>query len=295
MALKLLRKKTKATGRKAMVNQNLGRVEPMAKKNRFSFYASSRYISRDSRLKLLVQKMLRNKVESMVVVIVLLVLVQSLFAGSTPRIQYVGVVPAGAYGRSADYLDVASQLIAEDTGNVFKPTYDGDQLATKMKIRFPEIETINSYVSLVGRRPEIVVKLTKPELYYQTPSGLYLSGSSTKLVVVPLKTLQLPTLVDESGVTSATLPLSAEQYSTLVGLSTRLEQLNIKVDKYVLPGRPYEVEIRIVGTSYYVKASLQGEGSEQAVALSEALKTIVPKNQPTQYIDIRAVDRVFLK
>ncbi len=181
-----------------------------------------------------------------------------------------------------------------------KVTLDTNGIASQMKQKFPELESVVVTVPIVGNRPVIYVAPAHPVLKLETASGSYVLSSKGFAYhgdMTDKEIIALPQLIDLSGVRpdpgKPFLPLSTVTFALAV--QYQLSKASIAVDALMLPqGAPFEFDVRLVGKPYIIKLNLQ----EDPVVQSGAVVAVVQKlggALPGQYIDVRVPGRAYYK
>lgn len=187
--------------------------------------------------------------------------------------------------------------------NKSKLLINTDELANKLREKYPELGEIAIVLPLVGRRPIVQVQPAKPALILGTASGGYVVDETGRIIadaesVASSIRDRLPTLQDESGLQleRGKYALSTDVVELASEVAAQFSEKGVKIQTMTLPIAPHELHVRVSGLPYYIKFNTKGEGRVQAgsyIATKQKLEadTVIP----SQYIDVRVEGRVFYK
>jgi hypothetical protein len=135
-------------------------------------------------------------------------------------------------------------------------------------------------------------------------SGKEFIISATGIAVAPasklsnIATFHLLLLTDQSGLTIR-LGGAALSSTDIVFIQTVKEQFtahNLTISSLTLPSASSELDVRINGTSYFIKFNLGTDANQQIGSFLAVRKYLTSNNiTPSQYIDVRVLGRAFYK
>jgi hypothetical protein len=201
------------------------------------------------------------------------------------------------------YEQAATQYLS-GLANSNKLTINTKQIASQLTRQFPELTSTSVSLPIVGSQPTIFIQPATPRLVLATPSGgPYILDSSGRALIVSsqvkdLSNLQLPVVVDESGLKVAlgAIALPRATVSFIAEVAEQLRAKKLTVSSLVLPVGSNELHVRINGAGYYIKYNVYGNAREEAgahLALKERLEQ--QKLIPREYIDVRVEGRGYYK
>lgn len=179
---------------------------------------------------------------------------------------------------------------------------------TKIKTMFPEVESAVVVTPLAGRRLQVGLELEKPLARLNqalSNSQAVLSYSGTVVLeddatLINEKFAQIPSIsipnitysVGDQILTSSEaglIRLLINEFDGSTPYRHKVKSIEFDVQKR-------EIRVRFESVSYFAKLTPERESRVQVGALVSALKSMTEQSSlPTEYIDVRVDDRVFVK
>lgn len=201
------------------------------------------------------------------------------------------------------YQEAAEDYLRDSVLNRSKFLVDTGGLSRELKSEFSEIATVTVTLPIMGRRPVIEIQTTKP-------SFILVSGTTSMLVgnngialvnvrdVKDMSTLTIPTIQDQSGVQleagKPALPQEQAQFISIV--REQLEGQGLSIDNLTIPQSPYDLHVRVQGTSYYIKFNILEDPLQQTGSyMALRAKLEAEKVTPAEYVDVRVGERAFYR
>lgn len=251
------------------------------------------------------KKTTRNAV-LVVLLLVLIVVIAGLYSGSHPKIV---VIEPNGYSymphSTSEYQKAATEAIDSSLYNHFKVTLSSSVIGNQLIKRFPEIAYAGVTLHLIGSTPTVYVQLTKPCLIYRVggnseylvgDNGVII-GSSSLLNSEELASLPLVYAPYNRQLNSGDQVLSSANVTFIQTVKDALTAKKVAVSKMDLVPGAEELEVYIVGASYYVKFNLHETDALQQVGTYLAtINTLKQQNNiPSRYIDVRVDGRAYYK
>lgn len=246
----------------------------------------------------------RRFVYSVIGAIVIGVIFGSLYIGTSPTIQLVkGYEDQQTLRQTEVYQREASKYLSKSLANHSKITVDGQGLERHMRSMFPELQLIELTLPAVGSQPILVIQPSKPLVALQTStSGSYIVDESGFAIATAesFTGTSLPIVVDQTALIvklgSQVLPKSSIRFISSV--LAQYEAKSLSVESLILPQSAYELNVRTVGDSYYVKYSMMnGETTAQQIGSYFTMRDylVSKKVSPSEYVDVRTSGRAYYK
>jgi hypothetical protein len=240
-----------------------------------------------------------------IAVVFVALLVNSLFVGTTPRLERVGDARAAIFLRSPQtYEQAAAALMGKSLTNRTKLTIDTAGIASKMAQQYPELGTVTLLLPVVGYQPVLRVEPAAPALILTSAGGQsYVLDAIGRALITPsqapnVSKLGLPVVTDQSGLPlqlgKQALPSTTTHFITEV--TGQLQAVKLTIASLTLPKGTSELDVRLVGQPYFVKYNLMGNAREEAgsfLAVKQQLER--DHKTPGQYIDVRVEGRAYYK
>ncbi len=201
------------------------------------------------------------------------------------------------------YKKAVSDYINRSPINRSKLFFDSKGLSDELKKQFPEISAVAVSMPIVSRRPVVVIQASRPGFVLVSGRNSYIIGVNGLTLArasdVDNRLSQELKVVDDQSGSSVQLGKSAFPQEQSLFICTVIEQLeaqNIKVDSLSLPKSPYDLSVKVVGQSYFVKFNIL-EDAKQQVGSYIALKNKLQEEGKVakEYIDVRVGERVYYK
>jgi hypothetical protein len=202
------------------------------------------------------------------------------------------------------YKKAAIKLFNKSFTNHNKLTLNTDNIVNKLEQEFPELANVTVQFQLLGDSPNIYLQPAIPAMLMANGSGKEFIISATGIAVAPasklsnIATFHLLLLTDQSGLTIR-LGGAALSSTDIVFIQTVKEQFtahNLTISSLTLPSASSELDVRINGTSYFIKFNLGTDANQQIGSFLAVRKYLTSNNiTPSQYIDVRVLGRAFYK
>lgn len=213
--------------------------------------------------------------------------------------------PANVFLRDSKVYEQASQKVLRSSLlNKSKVTIDTAGFDRKMREQFPELSIASVTLPLMGRRPIVELVVVEPAMVLSVKGGeSYVLDQDGRAIMTAseakgLGSLQLPQVSDESGDSFKTGEgvLTKQSVTFITTFVNQLSSKNAKVSTITLPPLASEVQFRIDGQPYYIKASLMSDARQSAGSyLAMKAKLTSDNITPAEYIDVRVEEKVFFK
>jgi hypothetical protein len=197
------------------------------------------------------------------------------------------------------YTADIQRIVESSVFNTNKLTLQRADIENQLLGLFPELESAQVRYSLVGRRPEIYLKVYKIPFIYEA-QGMKYSISEVGRVVGALE--DIPTAInpviihDESGISikKGDTVMTSSDVTFITEVKSALEQKGRKVEYMRITSVPREIFVKLVDTNYQIRMYLEDDANLQVGTYLAAEKTLGEGGVvPTQYIDVRAGEKVF--
>lgn len=241
-------------------------------------------------------------------VIALLAILISIIYASTitpnPRLVLLGQGDSANLLRDKQQYTMAAQEILQ--GNLLnrsKITIDSQGLSKQMRQRFPELSDVAITLPLMGRRPVVEVVAAQPVLRLSSQGETYLLDETGRALIrqkdaAALVQAKLYEVKDQSniGVSLGKGVLPKDTVAFITTFTKYATSAGLTPTEIILPTRASEVQLRYKEISYYVKASVLTD-PRLAVGQFLAVKNRLSKdgNKPTEYVDVRVEEKVYVK
>jgi len=201
------------------------------------------------------------------------------------------------------YQAAAKKILDKSIFSHTKLTINTTNLTIQMKQQFPELQDVVVTLPLVDHRPLVQLIARRPGILITSRQGTYgLDTNGIAMIqgkdVDGLANLKLIKVTDETD-----LPiklgngiLTSQEVTYIQVLIAQLEANKMVIESVSLPSAVNELHVKVSGQPFYVKFDMQNDPRTSAGAF---LATLNQLNQdhtvPSQYIDVRLEDRVYVK
>lgn len=202
-----------------------------------------------------------------------------------------------------EYSSKASEFLANSIINRSKLLIDSEGLSAYLKQEFPELAAVTVTIPVFGRQPIIKIQTTQPSFMLKSGGKTYLVGVNG-VALISLDTikdsskLNLLTVNDESGVAleSGKAVLPKDQAMFIAVIIEQLEKQNRAVESLTIPASPYDLHAKLKDSPYKIKFNIMDEPKQQVGSLITLQDRLASQGiVPSEYIDVRAGERVFYK
>lgn len=215
-----------------------------------------------------------------------------------------------SYRKRTTYQAIATQSLQDDWRNRWKLLLQAKSIEHTLYEALPEARSVAVRSSLFGRKPEVIIHTDAPLAWFDQPNApSVLLSERGKLLLPELQAdnpdpqfsrSSLPSLRNETGVTGTVSMqfFSPEEVNALRQLLYQIQQdKDSQLPQLRLTTAPREIEIREPNRGGYAVRMLLNETiDEQYGALRAAQKQLATRQQtPSAYIDVRLVDRVYVR
>lgn len=222
---------------------------------------------------------------------------------TTPRV----MVAANESGKQlqrdeAVYADFISSELKRSVFNKSKLTFDSKPLTKSLRKEFPEIDNAIVTIPLLGHRPVVHLAVSSPAFVLASQNGAYyLSAKGIPLVRVSEAKNQIHGLKTVSDQTN--LPITVGQQvlpeDTVSFISELIQQFDATetgIESIILPLEANEVQVRLVGKSYFVRLNVLEDARTQVGTLLAVINRLTEsREEPKEYIDVRVQERAYYK
>lgn len=231
------------------------------------------------------------------VAVIILGYVSSL--SSRPHVSVQGM----QYRSAADYEKRVQQAFGNDVRNRVKPFLRTKSLEQAISDAIPEAQTVIVSSSLLGHRPEVKIITDVPAAIFSQPNSTDYILSNRGRLLLPagdtnIPTVSLPIIQNLTGVQGK----AGEQFmrpDETLAFTRLLAQYVADSSKplFTLTTTPHEITAKELGRgTYYGKYLLSDTITTQYGSLRATEKKLQELGQaPTEYIDVRLVDKAYYK
>ncbi len=207
-----------------------------------------------------------------------------------------------------EYKKAADQLLGQSIISRNKITFDHQAFSKAMLDRFPELLAADVGLPVVGQTPTIRLVASPSVLRMRLGNGdQTILLDKRGRVLMPISAVigrkdeleRLPLVIDDTASAPAEMGknvMSTQSVQFIKSFTEQLAAKNISVNLVKMTGQASEVRFEPTGQRYFVKASLM---TDPRVAAGEYMavkqKLSADKKEPTEYIDVRVEERVFVK
>lgn len=227
----------------------------------------------------------------------------ALTLNTNPIVEIVDDTSTSVKHPVAQYQTAASKLQQQSIFNQFKLTIDTLGIASELQQKFPEINTAEVTIPVLGRRAKVELTTISPAFVVTTSTGrsYYIAsdGRATSLTQdYAVKPKASVTIIDQSGlpITPGKQVLTRDTVNFINQIIAQMQAAGVAITSFELPQNPYELRMRVEGRPYYVKFHSLGDARIQAGDFLAVRERLTGEGQtPGEYIDARVEGRVFYK
>ena len=235
---------------------------------------------------------------------IILLLVNLLGLSSNAKIVIVGSKNNTIFNRVsvANYQTAYKKFMTKSLWNDNKITFRKNDLINYLLNDFPELARVDLTIPFLSSQPTIYLSPTSPALILIEPNGFFAIDSKGRAIaeasnLSSLGLNTLPEVTDLSGVQVSLGKLSLSS-SDVFFIQEVVGQLNVKgykIAKMTLPSDSAELDVYLVGQSYYIKFNLENNDPRQQAGTFLATIAYLKARgiTPTQYIDVRVNGRAY--
>ena len=201
------------------------------------------------------------------------------------------------------YEKIANELMTKDIFNKSKISFDTRTYKENLLKAIPELQDVVVSVPLVGRNIVLGLTFVKPAYLYTVNNINYVLGSDGVIlseasgvsseVLGPLKRLTdvapLKVSIGQTVLLSSDILFINKVFNDLEGAKKEIKSVT-------LPEGAGELYVSLVNEPYSIKFSLLGDAQTQIGAYIATIEKLQAEGtMPSEYIDVRLGERVFVK
>lgn len=207
------------------------------------------------------------------------------------------------YRQNTEYSKAVNDALQKNWFNLLKPTLNKSQLEKDIKKSLPEASVVQVSVPFIGHRPEVKIYTDKAmAIFSETDSEKYVLSERGR-VLLPVgesvaDSRNLPVISNKSGIKleegkQFITPSQAEAIRKLIFQSATKDTKTITLQ---IPLQPQEVYFsNSAEGKYYVKFMLDPSTINQQYGAYIAVIKKLAGDKPSEYIDARLADKIFVK
>ena len=206
-----------------------------------------------------------------------------------------------------DYKNTIQEYSNTSIFNKSKLSFDALGLRNKLRSEFPEIESAQVQIPVVGRNIVVEIEPRKPKFLLRSQEGTAIIGQNGIVLqrddnsasTIENNDIDLLTIEDTSRIRieqgRPVLPSQSALFFSIVN-----EQLiagDLRPTKFVISSSPYDIEIQFQDKKYTARFNVLEGAKQQSGALLAFLSNREEKGlpMPRTYIDVRVPERVYYK
>jgi len=214
-----------------------------------------------------------------------------------------------SYRSNEDYTSITKSILNQSVFHKNKLTISSTDFEGRVMAAFPEVTSVSSIVPLAGRVLNVGMKLDSPMLRMTIDGQRQgIVGESGRLVLIadsesilndysalPNIVLEPKVSFDEGDLILTTqerglITLLISEFDGLTAeYKPKLTSLRFRVDKR-------EIQANFKGKLFYAKLTPEVDAKLQVGALVATLKQLAEQgSEPTEYLDVRVEERVYVK
>lgn len=209
------------------------------------------------------------------------------------------------YHERSYYQEFVSSQFTNDVTSQTKFTINTADIERKIADGLPEVDVAKIVLPVLGRRPTVVLSLRKPALLLMstTNNGTAIDNNGVAFTEASrldseLKS-RLPIVLDESNI-DIDIGKQAVTRDMVTFLNNFLGQASNKsltVSKIVMSRRINGLDFYFDGISYFVKTDTSVDARQQFGSFYALINHISKEGggAPKEYVDVRAVEKVYYK
>lgn len=207
------------------------------------------------------------------------------------------------YRQEVEYSTAVNEALQKSWLNMLKPTINKTQLEEDIKKALPEASIVQVSVPFIGHRPDIKIYTDKAmAIFSESDTEKYVLSERGR-VLLPVgesvtDSKSLPVITNKSGIKleegkQFITPNQAEAIRKLIFQSATKDTKTISLQ---IPLQPQEVYFtNSAEGNYYVKFMLDPDTINQQYGAYLAVINKLAGAKPTEYIDARLADKIFVK
>lgn len=206
--------------------------------------------------------------------------------------------------QEADYKQAASKYLASSILNRNKLTVDTEGLSRDLLSSYPEISSVNATVPFLSDTLNVYIGPAQPAIILNESDGVFAVDDNGRVMfkIVPSQVNSMgdvPSVTDQSGLNVHVnkLVLPSEAVSFIQQVVGQLKAKGMPISSMTLPSGTGELDVRVVGESYYIKFNLENNDPRQQAGTYLATIAQLKSEHvtPSQYVDVRVDGRAYYK
>ncbi len=200
------------------------------------------------------------------------------------------------------YESVARSVMQRSIFNKTKFTFDARRFKDDFLKELPEVKDVNLSIPLAGKKPVAGVTFVKPLYVFTVSNNEYIVGENGVILanaqdVASSKKDSLRRIADEAplDVSVGKPVLLTSDIAFMQIMFKELEKAGVSISSARLPLGAGELYVQLSDKQYLIKFSLSGDAAQQVGAYLAVIKSLQPNALPSEYIDVRLAERVFVK
>ncbi len=199
-----------------------------------------------------------------------------------------------------EYQSAIKAIFKKNISAHFKLTLQSRELESQIKKQFPEVSLASVSLPLMGNQPVVGLSFNSPALIVKNTTGKYLVGNDGRVLrMVGTTEANLPIVEDRSGVElkSGERVLNSDDTSFLVFVNQEVIANNLTVENIIIGDSPRDIRLQITGDDYFIKLNFTYDERQQLGALWSYRDKVGQDASytPSEYLDVRIAERVFVK
>lgn len=197
------------------------------------------------------------------------------------------------------YTEASAKIIRSNIFNHTKVSFDYLGFERDMMTQFPEISSVSTSFALIGDKPVVRLSFHKPAILVTSLGRTWIvDDRGVAIAKYTDKMSNLPKLIDEIGVTveAGQSVISSKDVEFVLDLHKVATEKGIIIDKFTTPQIPKQINVSVAGEGYYTKFNLNEDSAGQIGTWLVSREQLKSLNQtPSEYIDVRATEKVYWK
>jgi hypothetical protein len=239
-----------------------------------------------------------------VIIVAAVSLVNILMVTSDPNIVLLDKNQVGYLHSTREYQQAAQKLFKGSFTNNNKITINTSAISLALEKEFPELSNVTIKLPLIDHNPIVYLEPNKPLLALSVNGGLVYAVDSAGLALGAINNTVVTSLhlilVQDQGtidIQAGQPILPSNTVSFIQTIVYQLSQKQLTISKLVMPAGENELDMYLVGQSYFVKFNLADSSPLQEVGTFLAVRQNLQQQgiAPSQYIDVRVDGRAYYK
>jgi len=211
------------------------------------------------------------------------------------------IIGGPSYRPATTYYKFSLEAVNKTWLNMLKPTLDKTGIAKNLKATVPEISNVSVSTSFFGRRPVIRITTDKAMATFQQAGLKYILSDKGRILLPTNDASNIKAMVNIINGTGVSAqegaqfitPDQAVAFNKLIFQSGAEGNSNISFE---IPPQPHEILMRDSSEgNFYVRFILDSATIEQQYGAYVATLKQIGEQKPTEYIDARLADKVYVK